>query len=88
VKLKPQVTILVSADDAQRITQALEKGRVLATLRSDLDLAHRDSEGTTTSMTLGHREEQRAIRFDQSYGAPVLQPLEVIAGAERRTEWH
>jgi len=86
VTLKPQITIIVTADDAQRVTQALKRGRVMAVLRSDLDLSHRPSKALTTADMLGHMEERRVIRFDQALERPILREVQMVAGPKTWTE--
>ncbi len=80
VQLKPQVTLLVEAEGAERVESALRAGRVMAALRSDLDLEHAVLQGVGPVERLGHPEERRRVAPDPTDGRPSLQDVQLVAG--------
>jgi len=80
VQLKPQVTLLVEAEGAERVQSALRGGRVMAALRSELDLERPPIEGAGSVERLGHPEERRRVAPDPDHGRPTLQHVQLVAG--------
>jgi len=83
---KPQVTVAIAPDQAERITHVFHTGVVRLTLRGDTDLQNFAHRGTLTRDLLGS-EEMRAVSIDEWYElAHVDRPLYIIRGSEVTTE--
>ena len=70
----------VEAEGAERVESALRAGRVMAALRSDLDLEHAVLQGVGPVERLGHPEERRRVAPDPTDGRPSLQDVQLVAG--------
>lgn len=89
IKLKPQVTLELAPDDAEKITHAQREGDIRLTLRSDIDFEWEITGGATTAALLGGTPgaERRTIaQLWEERGVEGASVVRVIHGADEVVE--
>lgn len=90
VKLKPQVTLEIPPDDAEKLTHAIAHGRVRLVLRSDVDFMFTEErQATTTSELLGGTDEAQRMtlqEFHQAGGSSPGAVVRIVNGTEETVE--
>lgn len=89
VKLKPQVTLQLAPEEAEKLAHAMKAARVRLILRADVDFATTETEGVTTGTLLG--SEATRVSVGQWYASkgleqPSVARTEVILGGEKSVE--
>jgi pilus assembly protein CpaB len=90
-QMTPVITLLVSPDDAQKLTLASTQGRIQLALRNPLDTKQQDLSATNTGALYGastpapHRPVVRHTREVQPPPIPSSYVVEVIQGNKKQT---
>jgi pilus assembly protein CpaB len=84
----PQITLAVSPDLAEKVTHVMAEATPKLTLRTDIDVHHRETNGTMSSDLLGTEQTRMSVtQYRESFDEDaVTDMLEIIHGHDKKRE--
>lgn len=84
----PQITLSVLPDDVQRVTAAIQQGKVRLTLRSDIDMLEGETRGATATVLLGRDDRRLTVSEyrERVTDEDLARMVEIVMGPEKARE--